>query len=164
MNTLFLYFSLILLVFPARETGFAQAQVHYKRSFTLYSCPLRYLASSSSNRACLSSSSSSNFPYGLRHTYIQIGHRCHDWGDWNYPRNIDCSHADLHCCVETSHHEFTEETWCAYRILEFEVAWWNQNRNYNIIYRNCQIYSRKMAEFLRNCNLSEVFPQETESV
>ncbi|XP_060563563.1 uncharacterized protein LOC132722959 [Ruditapes philippinarum] len=159
MEKWFLYVSLILLVFPARDTGFAQATM-----YLLYSCPLRSSESSLSS----SSSSSSNdcpssrkrdiyIPYGIRHTYIQIGSRCHDWGNWNYPRNISCSSTELYCCVQTNNLESFGWTLCADRIREFESAWTNVGRSYSATSWNCQVYSDKMKEFLDTCDVTGLF-------
>ncbi|XP_060593895.1 uncharacterized protein LOC132748330 [Ruditapes philippinarum] len=173
--------SLILLVLPARETGFAEATTYY-----LYSCPLRsgksFLSSSSSSSSdsgsdcdsdsssesgsgSSSDSSSSNcqsrrkrdIPYGIRHTYIQIGSICYDWGNWNYPRRSKCNCRELECCVQKKRLETFGHTSCAHRISEFESAWVDQGRRYRPYSWNCQVYTTKMMEFLNTCNVTATF-------
>ncbi|XP_060563568.1 uncharacterized protein LOC132722963 [Ruditapes philippinarum] len=154
MKTWFLYFSLILLVFPARETGFAEAT-----TYTLYSCPLSLwssLFSSSISKDC-SSSRKKGIPYGIRHTYIQIGTKCYDWGDWNYPRVTSCYGSALSCCVQKRRYVKSGTTSCAYRIDEFNSAWRDQGRKYHFWSWNCQVYSDKMIKFLNTCNVNAPF-------
>ncbi|XP_060571128.1 uncharacterized protein LOC132729380 [Ruditapes philippinarum] len=147
MQTRFLWVSLILLVFPAREKGFVEAGHYY-----VYSCPLHRAVSSS-----CSSIRKRYAPYGIRHTFIKIGSTCYDWGIWNYPRQIDCNDSALSCCYRFKRLERRQFTWCADDISEFETAWRNEGKNYNLFTWNCQIYSDKMSEFLETCDTSRLF-------
>ncbi|XP_060563572.1 uncharacterized protein LOC132722968 [Ruditapes philippinarum] len=109
--------------------------------FYVYSCPLSSSASflSSSNSKDCPSSGKRDIPYGIRHTYIQIGSKCYDWGDWNNPRVSDCNGSTLSCCVQKRRYESSGTTSCANRITNFESAWRSQGKSYSVYSWNCQV-------------------------
>lgn len=117
--------------------------------FGVYTCPLDGLA----KKKCAKRGLLPYAPYGIKHTFIKLGDRCYEWGNWNYPRHLKCTDDVVACCYELAVRNYRGITKCAERIGEFENAWKNKGKKYGWWSWNCQRYTNAMKDFLNKCYL-----------